>query len=185
MTSPSKCIVESTAAKTIGIMWELYHRGRRVAPMSDAKRKIEVYRALHETGCFVLPNPWDVGSAHLPAAARLSRAGDDVGRLRVRARAARRGRGGAARRRCWRTLATWPAATSLPVNADFQSGYAARSRRRGRQRRAVRRRPAWPGCRSRTPPATSDAPLYERDAAVARVARGARSHRRQRHAAWC
>ncbi|PYS32783.1 MAG: 2-methylisocitrate lyase, partial [Acidobacteria bacterium] len=24
---------------------------------------IEQFRALHESGCFVLPNPWDIGSA--------------------------------------------------------------------------------------------------------------------------
>ena len=27
----------------------------------------EVFRALHESGCFVIPNPWDVGSARLLA----------------------------------------------------------------------------------------------------------------------
>src|SRR5436305_11934264 len=27
--------------------------------------KIERFRRLHESGCFVLPNPWDVGSARL------------------------------------------------------------------------------------------------------------------------
>jgi hypothetical protein len=30
-------------------------------PSTADKRK--AYRALHETGCFVLPNPWDIGSA--------------------------------------------------------------------------------------------------------------------------
>ena len=31
--------------------------------MSGADRKREVFRQLHQTGCFVIPNPWDVGSA--------------------------------------------------------------------------------------------------------------------------
>jgi 2-methylisocitrate lyase-like PEP mutase family enzyme len=26
---------------------------------------IEKFRALHESGCFVLPNPWDVGTSVL------------------------------------------------------------------------------------------------------------------------
>lgn len=33
--------------------------GRRAA--YDARRR--AFRALHESGCFVIPNPWDVGSA--------------------------------------------------------------------------------------------------------------------------
>ena len=31
--------------------------------MSRQDEKVSVFRRLHETGCFVLPNPWDVGSA--------------------------------------------------------------------------------------------------------------------------
>jgi 2-methylisocitrate lyase-like PEP mutase family enzyme len=31
----------------------------------DASQVIARFRALHEAGCFVLPNPWDVGSAVL------------------------------------------------------------------------------------------------------------------------
>ena len=26
-------------------------------------QKVEVFHRLHEAGCFVMPNPWDVGSA--------------------------------------------------------------------------------------------------------------------------
>ncbi|MEM7328416.1 MAG: isocitrate lyase/phosphoenolpyruvate mutase family protein [Pseudomonadota bacterium] len=33
--------------------------------MADQQTKGEVFRALHETGCFIIPNPWDVGSAKL------------------------------------------------------------------------------------------------------------------------
>lgn len=33
--------------------------------MFDQKAKGETFRALHETGCFVIPNPWDVGSAKM------------------------------------------------------------------------------------------------------------------------
>ena len=29
------------------------------------QRSSEVFRRLHESGCFVIPNPWDVGSARL------------------------------------------------------------------------------------------------------------------------
>ena len=31
--------------------------------MNKQSSAIEKFRALHESGCFVLPNPWDAGSA--------------------------------------------------------------------------------------------------------------------------
>ncbi len=31
--------------------------------MSDFAARRAAFRRLHESGCFVLPNPWDVGSA--------------------------------------------------------------------------------------------------------------------------
>jgi methylisocitrate lyase len=35
--------------------------------MSDATERIRRFRQLHESGCFVIPNPWDVGSARVLA----------------------------------------------------------------------------------------------------------------------
>lgn len=86
---------------------------------SAAKRA--TFRALHESGCFVLPNPWDVGSAkllqHLGFAALASSSAGFA----------------------WTTgkpdhvvtrdaivahLAALCAAVDLPVNADFESGFA-------------------------------------------------------------
>jgi 2-methylisocitrate lyase-like PEP mutase family enzyme len=82
------------------------------------------FRALHERGCFVIPNPWDVGSArylqHLgfPALATTSAgfafsrglpdSGDD---------------GVLARDRNLAYIASIAAAVDLPVSADFMSGY--------------------------------------------------------------
>ncbi len=83
-----------------------------------------VFRALHERGCFVMPNPWDVGSARylqylgFPAVATTS-AGfafsqglPDSGDTAVVARD-------------WSLahIASITAAVDLPVNADFMSGY--------------------------------------------------------------
>jgi 2-methylisocitrate lyase-like PEP mutase family enzyme len=31
------------------------------------RRKVDTFRRLHESGCFVIPNPWDVGSARMLA----------------------------------------------------------------------------------------------------------------------
>jgi 2-methylisocitrate lyase-like PEP mutase family enzyme len=82
----------------------------------------EAFRALHERGCFVLPNPWDVGSArylqHLGfQALATTSAGfafsqglpdSDVAVSRARSLA---------------HIAEMTAAVDLPVNADFASGY--------------------------------------------------------------
>jgi len=81
------------------------------------------YRAMHESGCFVLPNPWDVGTAlylqHLGFEALATTSA-----------------GVAFTRGLPDTVAAIPrdmmldhirevvAATPLPVNADFQNGFA-------------------------------------------------------------
>jgi len=91
--------------------------------MSDQLSAIATFRDLHASGCFVLPNPWDIGSAiylqHLgfkalattSAGFAFSRGLPDsvsaVPRDLMLAHI--------------REVAT---ATSLPLNADFQTGYA-------------------------------------------------------------
>src|ERR1700741_826174 len=38
---------------------------QREAQMTDTAIKRARFRAMHAQGCFVIPNPWDVGSARL------------------------------------------------------------------------------------------------------------------------
>ena len=87
-----------------------------------ARRK--AFRALHEEGCFVIPNPWDVGSARylqylgFPALATTSAgfafslglpdSSDDLV---------------ASRERNLMHIAAITAAVDLPVSADFMSGF--------------------------------------------------------------
>src|SRR5215213_3301846 len=33
--------------------------------MSTSDPRIQTFRRLHESGCFVIPNPWDIGSARV------------------------------------------------------------------------------------------------------------------------
>jgi 2-methylisocitrate lyase-like PEP mutase family enzyme len=79
------------------------------------------FRELHQTGCFVIPNPWDIGSArylrHLgfPALATTS-SGFAFSRGLPD--------GGPSRDVALAHFAEIAAAVDLPVNADFQSGYA-------------------------------------------------------------
>jgi 2-methylisocitrate lyase-like PEP mutase family enzyme len=84
--------------------------------------KRRAFRELHQRGCFLIPNPWDVGSARMLQglgfkalattssgfAWSLARPDNAVPRDRVLAH-----------------LAELVAATDVPVNADFESGFAA------------------------------------------------------------
>jgi 2-methylisocitrate lyase-like PEP mutase family enzyme len=84
--------------------------------------KRAIFRALHEQGCFVIPNPWDVGSAlylqnsgfkalattSSGLAWSLGHADNTVSRDRILVH-----------------LRELVAATDVPINADFESGYAA------------------------------------------------------------
>jgi 2-methylisocitrate lyase-like PEP mutase family enzyme len=87
-----------------------------------ARRK--VFRALHERGCFVIPNPWDAGSArylrHLgfPALATTS-----AGFAFSQGLADSGGDAVVSRDRNLAYIADVTAAVDLPVNADFMSGY--------------------------------------------------------------
>ena len=88
-----------------------------------AEDPISKFRDLHESGCFVLPNPWDVGTAvylqHLGfKALATTSAGFAFSRGLPDA---------VASITCDNMLAhirEIVASTSLPVNADFQNGYA-------------------------------------------------------------
>lgn len=84
--------------------------------------KIAAFRALHESGCFVIPNPWDPGTAvFLARAGFRALATTSAGFAFTRAlpdevRAIPRDA-------MLAHIADIVAATSLPVSADYQSGY--------------------------------------------------------------
>ena len=89
-------------------------------PSTADKRK--TFRELHESGCFVIPNPWNVGSARYLQGPRLQGAGDHQLRPRPFGRLCRRR--AIAWTTCWRITASLPAATDIPLNADFENGFA-------------------------------------------------------------
>jgi 2-methylisocitrate lyase-like PEP mutase family enzyme len=82
----------------------------------------QAFRALHERGCFVIPNPWDAGSArylqHLGfAALATTSAGFAFSQGLPDSDVA------VSRDRSLVNIAEIVAAVDLPVNADFSSGY--------------------------------------------------------------
>ncbi len=88
--------------------------------VSVAQKRKEFFK-LHESGCFVLPNPWDVGSARLLAAQGYrALASTSAGY------AWSQGRGdyGLKLNELLDHLTVLSSATDLPVNADFESGFA-------------------------------------------------------------
>jgi 2-methylisocitrate lyase-like PEP mutase family enzyme len=90
--------------------------------VADGRRK--AFRALHERECFVIPNPWDVGSArylqHLgfPALATTS-----AGFAFSQGRSDSGGNAVVDRDRNIAYIASIVAAVDVPVSADFMSGY--------------------------------------------------------------
>ena len=89
--------------------------------MPTAADKRASFRALHQQGCFVLPNPWDVGSArlfqHMGFAALASTSSGyawSTGRPDY----------AVTRDDVLRHLQAICAAVDVPVNADFESGFA-------------------------------------------------------------
>ncbi|MBV9227201.1 MAG: isocitrate lyase/phosphoenolpyruvate mutase family protein, partial [Acidobacteriaceae bacterium] len=85
--------------------------------------RITTFRDLHQSGCFVIPNPWDVGTArylqHLQfRALATTSAGFAFSRGLPDSYKA------VTRDEMLRHIAEIVRATDLPVNADFGSGYA-------------------------------------------------------------
>jgi 2-methylisocitrate lyase-like PEP mutase family enzyme len=83
--------------------------------------KRRVFRSMHESGCFVLPNPWDAGSARL-----LVHLGFEALATTSSGYAWTTGRAdySVTRDDVLQHLAALAAAVDVPVNADFESGFA-------------------------------------------------------------
>ncbi len=90
-----------------------------MASTTDQKRAR--FRAIHEAGCFLLPNPWDAGSARM-----LQHLGFEALASTSSGYAWSTGRPdyGVTRDSVLSHLSTLCNAVDLPINADFESGFA-------------------------------------------------------------
>ena len=89
--------------------------------MTSFAEKRRAFRQLHEAGCFVIPNPWDVGSArYLQSLGFKALASTSSGF----AWSVGRSDGAMSRDAVLAHLRELVSATDLPVNADFENGYA-------------------------------------------------------------
>ncbi|HUH59460.1 MAG TPA: isocitrate lyase/phosphoenolpyruvate mutase family protein [Candidimonas sp.] len=83
--------------------------------------KRQAFQKLHESGCFVLPNPWDRGSArYLQSLGFQALATTSSGLAWSRARPDN----GLDRETILAHLSDMVDATDVPINADFENGYA-------------------------------------------------------------
>ena len=128
------------------------------------------FRALHESGCFILPNPWDIGTA-----VYLERLGFRALATTSAGFAFSRGQpdGGVPREEMLAHIREIVNATALPMNADFHAGYADEPEDvAANVRLCVETGVAGLSIEDST--GRSDCPLYERKLAIERI-RAARS----------
>jgi 2-methylisocitrate lyase-like PEP mutase family enzyme len=86
--------------------------------IADKRRS---FHRLHEQGCFVIPNPWDVGSArYLQALGFKALATTSSGFAWSHGHAD----GGMSRDRVLEHLTAMVEGTDVPINADFENGFA-------------------------------------------------------------
>jgi 2-methylisocitrate lyase-like PEP mutase family enzyme len=128
------------------------------------------FHTLHESGCFVLPNPWDVGTAIY-----LERLGFKALATTSAGFAFSRGKpdGGVPRDEMLAHIREIAHATSLPVNADFQAGYADEPEKVARNVQLCIET-GVAGLSIEDNSGHSDQPLYEKELAIERI-RAARS----------
>lgn len=89
--------------------------------MTDPASKRETFRQLHESGCFVIPNPWDVGSARY-----LARLGFKALATTSSGFAWSRGRAdnGISVEDALRHFEDVARSVDVPINGDFEGGFA-------------------------------------------------------------
>lgn len=88
---------------------------------SCVSQKRAAFRTLHQSGCFVLPNPWDAGSASVLAGLGFKALATTSSGY---AWSCARADGQMPRDEVLAHMRYMAQATDLPVNADFESGYA-------------------------------------------------------------
>jgi 2-methylisocitrate lyase-like PEP mutase family enzyme len=89
--------------------------------MPTTAEKRATFRRLHESGCFVIPNPWDIGTTrYLQSLGFKALATTSAGFAWSRGAAD----GGVTRDEMIAHIAELSAAADVPMNADFEGGYA-------------------------------------------------------------
>ncbi|MEO8736878.1 MAG: isocitrate lyase/phosphoenolpyruvate mutase family protein [Edaphobacter sp.] len=91
--------------------------------MTDFAARRAAFRKLHEAGCFIIPNPWDIGSARYLRGLGFKALATTSGGFAF-SRALPDADWAVPRDMVLEHIAAIVASVELPVNADFESGYA-------------------------------------------------------------
>jgi 2-methylisocitrate lyase-like PEP mutase family enzyme len=135
------------------------------APRPSIADKRRSFRQLHETGCFLIPNPWDVGSAlYLQGLGFKALATTSSGFAWSQGHSDN----SLTRDRVLAHLEVMVAATDLPLNADFEGGFAAEPAGVA-ESVTLAARTGVAGLSIEDSTGNAERPLYELDAAVARI----------------
>jgi 2-methylisocitrate lyase-like PEP mutase family enzyme len=98
-----------------------FRRSAREPSMPTAAEKRKVFRKLHESGCFVIPNPWSPGTARYLEGLRFKAlASTSSGYAHSQGFAD----GALSRDQVLAHYREIAAAVSIPLNADFENGFA-------------------------------------------------------------
>jgi methylisocitrate lyase len=89
--------------------------------MTSTDERVTTFRSLHETGCFVMPNPWDAGSARYLASLGFRALATTSSGF---AWSIGRPDNGVTVDDAVNHLRTMAGAVDLPINADFEGGFA-------------------------------------------------------------
>lgn len=135
-------------------------------PVASLAEKRAAFRQLHESGCFVIPNPWDAGSAVLLQSLGFKAlASTSAGMAWSMAKPDNK----VERDDVLAHLRLLTAATDIPVNADFENGFADDPDGvAANVAKAVETGIAGLSIEDST--GNRDAPLYDLDLAVRRIA---------------
>jgi 2-methylisocitrate lyase-like PEP mutase family enzyme len=135
------------------------------SPRPSTAEKRKTFRKLHEAGCFVIPNPWNVGSArYLQGLGFKALATTSSGSAHAQGYPD----GGQTREQVLAHFHEIAQATDVPVNADFEDGLAG-SPDGVAQSVTLCVATAVAGLSIEDSPNDGKAPLYDFDTAVARV----------------
>jgi methylisocitrate lyase len=139
-------------------------KGRKTMPVTLADKRA-TFRKMHESGCFIIPNPWDVGSAralqHLGFKAVASTSAGF-------AWAIGKSDNHITLEDALKHLTELCGAVDIPVNADFEGGFAHEADKVGANvARAVKTGVAGLSIEDSTGDAKE--PLYERGLAISRI----------------
>jgi 2-methylisocitrate lyase-like PEP mutase family enzyme len=144
--------------------------------VSTRSEKVDVFRALHHSGCFIIPNPWDVAGARMMTALgfkALATTSSGFAFSKGKADGAK----DVSRDASLTYAAEIAASTNLPVTADLEDGYADTTEGVAETvRLAAEAGLAGLSIEDRQP--NSDRPIRDFDTSVARVAAAVKAARR-------